>query len=115
MVKKWDIVFISLNPVEGSEQGGKRPALVISNDGVNKNLPIITCIPFSSVKDNELIYPTEVYFEKEELGLNKDSVLMLHQIRTISKNRIIGKISEVKKDEYKRRIEENLKKYFELD
>ena len=50
MVKKWDIWFLNPDPVQGSEQRGIRPVLVISNDAVNDNLTIFTCIPFSSVK-----------------------------------------------------------------
>ena len=80
MVSKWDIVFVYLNPVQGSEQGGKRPVLVISNDAVNRHLPIFTCIPFSSIKEGEKIYPTEIYFPKSQTGLTKDSVLMIHQL-----------------------------------
>lgn len=116
MVKKWDIYFISLDPILGSEQGGKRPVLVISNDMVNTNLPIFTCIPFSSVKEGEKIYPTEVYLTSVETGLNKNSVLMIHQIRTISKERIIGnKISIITDKEIKDKINDALKDYFEFD
>ena len=116
MVKKWDIYFISLDPITGSEQGGKRPVLVISNDMVNDNLPIFTCIPFSSIKDNKKIYPTEIYLTSEETGLNKNSVLMIHQIRTISNSRIIGKkLSEIKSIELREKINEGIKEFFELD
>ena len=88
MVRKWDIYFLDLDPTRGSEQKGTRPILVISNDAVNSNLPIFTCIPFSSVKPGAKIYPTEVYISAEESGLPKDSVLMLQQIRTVSASRI---------------------------
>lgn len=116
MVKKWDIVFISLDPITGSEQGGKRPVLVISNNMVNNNLPIFTCIPFSSIKGNEKIYPTELYLSSEESGLNKNSVLMIHQIRTVSSSRVIGKkLSEIKDNHLKDKINEAIKDYFELD
>ena len=116
MVRKWEIYFISLDPISGSEQGGKRPVLVISNDAVNKNLPIFTCIPFSSLKENEKVYPTEVFLKKEESGLNKDSVLMIHQIRTVSIKRIINsKINEIKNPIIRKRINDAIKEYFEFD
>ena len=116
MVKKWEIYFISLDPTKGSEQKGVRPVLVISNDAVNSHLPIFTCIPFSSIKEGEKIYPTEIYFSKEESGLSKDSVLMLHQIRTVSLSRVTNKkIGEIKDDVLKERINEGIKSYFELD
>ena len=50
MVKKWEIYFLDFDPIKGSEQQGARPALVVSNDSVNKHLPIFTVLPFSSVK-----------------------------------------------------------------
>ena len=116
MVRKWEIYFIGLDPISGSEQGGKRPVLVISNDAVNKNLPIFTCIPFSSLKENEKVYPTEVFLKKEESGLNKDSVLMIHQIRTVSIKRIINsKINEIKNPIIRKRINDAIKEYFEFD
>ena len=116
MVKKWEIYFINLDPSNGSEQGGKRPVLVISNDAVNNHLPIFTCIPFSSVKEGDKIYPTEIFLTKEESGLSKDSVLMLQQIRTVSVGRIINrKISEIKKASLRDRINNAIKEFFELD
>lgn len=116
MVKKWEIYFINLDPSNGSEQGGKRPVLVISNDAVNNHLPIFTCIPFSSVKEGDKIYPTEIFLTKEESGLSKDSVLMLQQIRTVSVGRIINrKISEIKRASLRDRINNAIKEFFELD
>ena len=50
MVKKWEIWFLNLDPTTGSKQRRIRPVLVISNDAVNDNLTIFTCIPFSSYK-----------------------------------------------------------------
>ncbi len=116
MVKKWDIYFLNLNPTKGSEQRGTRPVLVVSNDAVNKNLPIFTCIPFSSVKEGAKIYPTEVFLSKETSGLTKDSVLMIQQIRTVSRERISGsdKVSEIKNPETQSKINHAIMEYFEL-
>lgn len=116
MVRKWDIYFLDLDPTRGSEQKGTRPILVISNDAVNSNLPIFTCIPFSSVKPGAKIYPTEVYISAEESGLPKDSVLMLQQIRTVSASRISGeRVSAVNDIALREKINQALKMYFELD
>lgn len=116
MVKKWDIFYIDLNPVKGSEQQGKRPVLVISNDAVNMNLPIFTCIPFSSVKPDAKIYPTEVCLSTAESGLPRDSILMLQQIRTVSVNRISGdKIKTITDDTIKEKINQAIRAYFDLD
>ncbi len=115
MVKKWTIFFANLDPIKGSEQRGIRPVLVVSNDAVNDNLPIVTIVPFSSVKQGAKIYPTEVYLSMQESGLTKDSVLMLHQIRTISKERLIGKpASQIVDKEIKQKINKAFMEYFEL-
>ena len=116
MVKKWDIYYLDLNPVKGSEQQGTRPVLVISNDAVNVNLPVFTVIPFSSVKAGSKIYPTEIYLSINETGLSKDSVLMLQQIRTVAQSRITGKqVSEINDEKVKEKINKALISYFELD
>ena len=83
MVKKWHIFWAELDPVQGSEQAGRRPVLVISNDISNRILPVVTILPLSSVKINSRIYITEILIKKEISSLSKDSVAMIHQIRTI--------------------------------
>lgn len=116
VITKWDIFFVDLNSTMGSEQKGKRPVLVISNDSVNRHLPIFTCIPFSSVKEGKNIYPTEVFLKTDDSGLSKDSVLMIHQIRTLSKERIIGeKVNSITNNLIKRQIEEAIILYFDLN
>jgi len=116
MVKKWELYYVDSNPAKDSEQKGIRPILVISNDAVNDNLPIFSCIPISLWKPGSKIYPTEIYLSTKDSGLTKDSVLMLQQIRTVSKNRISGeKIGEIKDEKLKAKIKQALVAYFELD
>ena len=115
MVKKWDIWYLNLDPVQGSEQKGIRPVLVISNDAVNDNLTIFTCIPFSSVKPGAKIYPTEVFLSASESGLSRDSVLMLQQIRTVSEDRLRNQVTSIQDESLKEKINRALTDYFELD
>ena len=115
MVKKWDIWFLNPDPVQGSEQRGIRPVLVISNDAVNDNLTIFTCIPFSSVKPGAKIYPTEVFLSASESGLPRDSVLMLQQIRTVSEDRLRNQVTSIQDESLKEKINRALTEYFELD
>jgi len=97
VVDKWGIYYVGLNPVLGNEQKSQRPVLAVSNDAVNKYLPICTIIPFSSYK-NGRIYPTEVFLKKKVTGLPKDSILMIQQIRTIDHSRIVGtKVGEIRR------------------
>lgn len=114
MVKKWSLYWVDLEPVIGSEQSGVRPALVISNDIVNEILPIVTVLPVSTLKQNSNIYPTEVLLKPTISGLNKLSVTMVHQIRTISKARIGKKCGEITDDKTKNEILEAMREYFEL-
>ena len=117
MVKKWEIYFLDFDPTKGSEQRGVRPALVISNDSVNRHLPVFTLLPFSSMKAGEKIYPTEVALPASITGLPKNSVAMLQQIRTIAIDRIAGiqKAGEVADPNYRDKITRALIEYFELD
>ncbi len=115
MVKKWEIWYLNLDPTQGSEQKGVRPVLVISNDAVNDNLTVFTCIPFSSVKPGSKVYPTEVLLSMKESGLPRDSVLMLQQIRTVSNDRLRNKASSISNEEIRGRINQALIEYFELD
>ena len=114
VVEKWSLYWVTLDPITGSEQAGTRPALVISNDMVNEILPVVTILPLSSVKSNNRVYPTEVFLSKELSGLPKDSVIMVHQVRTIDKVRIgklCGWIDDISMRE---RINDVVREYFEV-
>jgi mRNA interferase MazF len=93
-VKKGDIVLAILKPVKGSEQGGVRPVLVIQNDNGNKFSPTTIIAPITSKKFSKE-FPTNVTISKEESRLNNYSTILLNQIRTIGKLRIIKKISSL--------------------
>jgi len=114
MVNKWEIYFCSLDPVQGSEQRGMRPVLIISNNAVNHNLPVSTVLPFSSIKTGSKIYPTEVSLSTEATGLQKPSVAMIHQIRTVSHNRLLNKIGDVDDIEIREKILQACRNYFEI-
>lgn len=93
-VKRGDIVLANLNPVTGSEQGSTRPVLIIQNDISNEFSPTTIIAPVTSARyDKE--YPTDVFISKQDSKLNKDSRVLLNQIRTIDKSRILNKISSV--------------------
>jgi mRNA interferase MazF len=57
---RWDVYIADLEPVAGSEQGGRRPVLIISNNDFNKVMPIITVIPLTSMKIGRRVHPAEV-------------------------------------------------------
>ena len=94
---RWSIYLVNLDPTIGSEQGKTRPVLVISDDDVNAILPVINILPLTSLKQGRRIYPNEVLLKKEQSGLDKDSLVLCYQIRTVDKKRLIKKLGEVKK------------------
>ncbi|NLZ39099.1 MAG: type II toxin-antitoxin system PemK/MazF family toxin [Firmicutes bacterium] len=93
-VKRGYIFFADLSPVIGSEQGGVRPVLVIQNNVGNKYSPTVIIAAITSQIDKAKL-PTHVEIEAEEYGLEKDSVILLEQIRTIDKQRLQDKITEL--------------------
>jgi mRNA interferase MazF len=77
---------------------------VISDDDVNAILPVINILPLTSLKQGRRIYPNEVLLKKEISGLEKDSLVLCYQIRTIDKRRLIKKLGEVKNDDIRTEI-----------
>lgn len=93
-IKRGELVLVNLEPVKGSEQGGVRPCLVIQNDYGNKHSPLTIIAPLTS-KIFTMEFPTNVFVSKENSGLDKDSTILLNQIKTIDKRRIIKKIGSL--------------------
>jgi mRNA interferase MazF len=91
IIKRGDIFLANLEPVKGSEQGGIRPVLIIQNDISNKHSPVTIIAAITSrIFDKE--YSTNIFIPKGDSGLDKDSTIMLNQIRTIDNSRLIKKI-----------------------
>jgi mRNA interferase MazF len=97
IVKKGEIYFADLSPVIGSEQGGVRPVLVVQNDIGNKYSPTIIVAAVTS-QINKAKLPTHVEIGALGHGLNKDSVVLMEQLRTIDKKRLKEKIGKVDQD-----------------
>jgi mRNA interferase MazF len=87
MIKRGEIYFAQLNPVVGSEQGGIRPVLVIQNDIGNQYSPTTIVLAITS-QINKAKLPTHVELKAEQYGLERDSVILAEQIRTIDKTRL---------------------------
>ena len=90
-MNQYDVYLANLNPTVGREQLGKRPVLIISNNYENL-LDVVTIIPITSLKDGRKIYPNELLLQDE---LEKPSILLCQQIRTISKSRLIKKLTSI--------------------
>lgn len=98
---------VRLDPVEGSEQGGERPALVLSPDVINEHSPVVLIASVTSRKADR-VYPFEAAIAPPEGGLSLPSKVMLMQIRSIDKRRIVGRYGAVA-PEALRRVEEALR------
>ncbi len=100
-ILRGDIFWAKLEPVQGSEQGGVRPVIIIQNDDSNEYSPTTIIAPFTS-KIYLKEFMTNVFVPKSKSGLEKDSTIMFNQIRTIDKSRIIKKIGSLNYELMKR-------------
>jgi len=116
-VRRWDLFWADLDYPVGSEQGGgHRPILVISNDGVNASLPIITQIPLAKLEGKERkVYPFEVILPKEVVATGWTSIAMPQQIRTIDRSRLLEKIGSLGDPEIRRQVEGRLLAHLGID
>lgn len=95
-VKRGDIFYADLSPVVGSEQGGTRPVLIIQNDTGNRHSPTVIAAAITS-QTGKARLPTHINIAGGSVGLSKDSVILLEQIRTIDKKRLrehMGRLDE---------------------
>ncbi|MEZ4908311.1 MAG: type II toxin-antitoxin system PemK/MazF family toxin [Saprospiraceae bacterium] len=94
-MKQGEIWLASLDPTIDSEQGGTRPVLIISGNAMNDNFSLVIICPITSKIKN---FIGDIILEPDdENGLNEISEVMIFQIRSFSKNRLIKKIGIVQK------------------
>ena len=93
-VKRGDIFYADLSPVVGSEQGGTRPVLIVQNDTGNRHSPTVIAAAITS-QTGKAKLPTHINLPGHDVGLTKDSVVLLEQIRTIDKRRLKEKIGHI--------------------
>ena len=95
-VHRGDIYYADLSPVVGSEQGGIRPVLIVQNDVGNRFSPTVIAAAITS-QTGKARLPTHINIAGGSVGLTKDSVILLEQIRTIDKKRLrehMGRLDE---------------------
>lgn len=96
-IKRGDIYYADLSPVVGSEQGGIRPVLIVQNDVGNKYSPTVIAAAITSRIDKNKM-PTHIDVGALEYGLERDSVILLEQIRTLDKKRLREKMGHLDED-----------------
>ncbi|MDN6397564.1 mRNA interferase MazF [Alkalibacterium gilvum] len=93
MVKRGEIYYADLSPVIGSEQGGMRPVLIVQNNVGNKYSPtVIVAAITTKIEKGKMPTHVEVGADK---GLEKNSVVLLEQLRTIDKQRLRDQVTQL--------------------
>jgi mRNA interferase MazF len=94
-MQRGDVFWFEPDPVLGSEQAGRRPAIVVSRDAINNASPVIIVVPLTPYR-GQTLYPSDVLIRAPEGGLSQDSVALGLQIRAIDRRRLgprLGRIS----------------------
>ncbi len=96
-----EVYLVSFDPTVGSEIKKTRPALVIQNDIANEYSPI-TIVAAITSKFGSTLRPTEVLISDGDGGLRQPSVILLNQIRSIDRSRLIRRLGRVETATLKR-------------
>ena len=94
VVKRGDIYYADLSPVVGSEQGGLRPVHIIQNDIGTRSTPTVIAAAITS-RMSKTHLPTHIDIYADKVGLAKDSVILLEQVRTLDKRRLKEKMGHL--------------------
>jgi mRNA interferase MazF len=103
-----DVFSARLDPVEGSEQAGTRPVVVVSRDSINANSPVVVVVPLTDASNVKRFYPSHTTLAKGRGGLKMDSIVKTEQIRAIQVSRLVGYYGRLEKESLLR-IEDAIK------
>lgn len=95
MIKRGDIFYADLLHGTGSEQNGRRPVVILQNNKGNRHSTTTIAAMITSARKKSL--PTHVWVRKEDSGLKEDSVVLLEQIQTLDKKRLVNKVGRLGK------------------
>lgn len=87
-LRRWDLAWATLDPTRGDEQAGRRPVLVVSNDSISAAIGLTAILPLTTWKRGRRVYPTEVLLKADVVDLDVDSLVLCHQLRTVSAERL---------------------------
>ncbi|MFI2856858.1 type II toxin-antitoxin system PemK/MazF family toxin [Paenibacillus sp. JSM ZJ436] len=97
MVKRLEVWIADLGQRSGSEQGGVRPVCIVQNDIGNKFAPTASVAPMTTSRTKRSL-PTHVSLKANEVGLEDDSTVLMEQLVTIDKNKLMYKVTEIPSD-----------------
>jgi len=113
-IERGEIYFVNLNPVEGREQAGHRPVLVLSRDAINQLPLVVTVVVGTKGANISRDYPTNVRVFAEESGLPMETVFLGFQLRSLDPKRFPAKAAGKLSDETMTRIENAVRYTLEL-
>jgi len=89
-VRRGEVYDARLDPVEGSEQGGTRPVILVSRDVIlRSSTAVASIVPLTTFHPHRKLYPSHVLIQAPEGGLTVDSVALAEQTRVLSKTRLL--------------------------
>jgi len=91
-MNRGDVYWARLDPTEGSEQAGTRPAVIVSRDAINRNSPVVVVCPLTRASHVSRLYPSDVLVRAPEAALPEDSVVLTLQVRAIAKTRLLERL-----------------------
>ena len=90
MISRGQIYFTSLDPIQDREQSGRRPALVVSSDAINRQPLVVAVIVGTDAANIQGDYPTNIRVTAAESGLPRDTVFLAFQVRSLDHSRFTG-------------------------
>jgi len=94
-MKRGDVVWVRLDPIEGSEQAGTRPGVIVSRNTINRYSPVVVICPLTSAHHLHRLYPSDVLVKAPEGGVRVDSVLLTLQVRAVAKSRLQQRLGQL--------------------
>ncbi|PSB02403.1 type II toxin-antitoxin system PemK/MazF family toxin [Merismopedia glauca] len=88
-MKRGEVYDARLDPVEGSEQGGTRPVIIVSREAINASSPLVMAVPCTTYRVGRRIYPSQIVISAPDGGLDSDTIALGEQLRTLSKTRLL--------------------------
>jgi mRNA interferase MazF len=117
LIRRWEVYRANLDPVIGQEQAGRaRPVMVVSNDGFNRRSGVVAVVPLTSqAGKTRQVYPFEVLLPERAAGNPVASIVMPHQIRSISRLRLLGRLGVLTDPLLQEEIENRMLEHLGID
>jgi mRNA interferase MazF len=96
-VRRGDLYWVDLEPRSGSEQRGRRPAILLSHDGFNEtpNWRSVIIVPCTTSKAQKKRGPTVVFLPQGTGGLKQDCAAICHQITTLDRSKLTQRLGSL--------------------